>query len=379
MKAKQPLRLIVSTGRLLTGLLVASVFAGCSSTGELVSATVATAPQQHIDMALSGDALVVDLQAVSVEPAGQLLDLTPAMQRFAERSVAGRRHQDQKVEALHKALLLPESAGGMNIRYQSAATHSPRDSFRLREANCLGFSLLFVSLARHVGLDAQVNDVTIPPTWNLSDNRVQFMRHVNTRVDLKFSRDDMIIDLDMENYRSYYPQRAIDDNVAIAQFYNNRAMVLPANRDTLATRFVYLQRALSQAPEQSYLWNNMAALYSREGHFELAEALYLRALELNPEDLTAILNLSELYRYTGQHSLHRQLSELASRHRDRNPYYQYLLASELFDDASYELAAVKIETAIRRQPYEKRFYRLAADIYQSLGDESKHRYAISQL
>ncbi|MBU2885312.1 hypothetical protein KO507_05990 [Gilvimarinus agarilyticus] len=379
MKEKQLQRLVSLTGRLLIGPLIALAIAGCTSAGSRISANLAPAPQPLIDTALSGQALGVDVQAVSVEAEEPLLELTPAMQRFAERSVAGSRFQDQKVEALHKALLLPESAGGMGIRYQSSATHSPRDSFRLREANCLSFSLLFASLARHVGLDAKINDVTIPPAWNLSNDRVQLIRHVNTRVDLKFNRDDMIVDLDMESYRSYYPQRTIDDNIAVAQFYNNRAMVLPARRETLAKRFVYLRRALTLAPKQSYLWNNLAALYSSEGHTELAEALYLRALELNAEDLTAIMNLSQLYLYAGQLSQHRHLSDLANLYRDRNPYYQYLIASELFEDESYEQAALKIEAAIRSQPNEKRFYRLAADIYQNLGDEDKHRQAISQL
>lgn len=361
------------------GALLLLLGVGACSTGARVASTVEPAPEPQIALALSGQVLGVDARSVVVKRAEEIMALTPKMQTFAEMAVAGRRQDDQKVEALHQALLWHEAAGGMHIQYRSTATLTPQEAFRQREANCLGFSLLFVALARHVGLDAKVNDVTIPPTWNLTEGRVQFMRHVNARVDLKYSRDDMIVDLDIDNYRSYYPQREISDQIALAQFYNNLAMIQPSTPETLNTRFVYLHQALQLAPDQSYLWNNMAALYSRERHYDLAEALYRRALEHNPADLTALLNLSELYRHTGRDELYRELADIAENYRNNNPYYQYLLASELYDNASYELAAVKIETAIRRQPEEKRFYRLAADIYQSLGDDSKLRQAQSQL
>lgn len=363
---------------ILLMVLISALAGGCVSSSRV--AELVRAPDEAVvTEALSGRVLHFSAQEFELPSQQYILSLTPAMEAFAEQAVAGISRDAQKVEALHHALVSPVIAGGLGIRYNSQMTLAPTDVFSQREANCLSFSLLFTLMARHIGLNAFINDVAVPPAWNLANNRVLYMRHVNAKVDLRYSRDDLVVDLDMRNFRTYYTQKRIDDSVAVAQFYNNLSMTLAPGDATLIARFAYLQAALLLAPDQSYLWNNLAVLYSQQSQYALAEQLYLKALALDPEDLTALLNLSEHYRYLGNDLLYQQLSDLAQSYRDVNPYYQYRLAGELYDNASYQLAAVKIESAIRRQPQEKRFYRLAADIYESLGNDDKRRRALANL
>src|SRR5690606_5397413 len=125
-------------------------------------------------------------------------------------AVAGMSSRNRRAEALHYALLGPGNKGALGIRYNTLATYTPIESYRLGEANCLGFSLLYVALARHVGLPAMINDVSIPPAWNREQEQVLFLRHVNVRVPLHGGAA-MVIDLDMQRYRSYYPQAVISD------------------------------------------------------------------------------------------------------------------------------------------------------------------------
>ncbi|WP_198147355.1 transglutaminase-like domain-containing protein [Gilvimarinus polysaccharolyticus] len=322
-----------------------------------------------IDRALSGAELDIlqQIPAQRIAP-DELLAITPQMAHFAEQAVSAARNDADRVQALHDALLLPESGGGRGIQYEASATYTPAQAYRLQRANCLSFSLLFVAMARHIGLEAHINDVAIPPTWDRIDDRLQFMRHVNVKVKLRHNIDTLVIDLDMRNYRAYYSQQTISDRTAKSQFYNNLA-IAPTNpqSDTLDSRFYNLKQALALDDRQSFLWNNLATLYRQQGLHELSEALYAEALTRNPQDLTAIRNLSQHYRYTGRLVLAEQLDALAYKYRESNPYYQYRLASQYYRNAEYQLAAEKIEIAIKKHPGEQLFYKLAVDIYETMG------------
>lgn len=348
----------------LSALLLTLILAACSQTP--IKNLIGASDASQVALALSGDPLGYTSPPNDIPAADTLLQLTPDMEAFAERAVRGLRRDSQKVEALHQALLAHEIAGGLGITYSANATLTPEQVFRQRQANCLSFSLLFVSLARHVGLQAAINDVAIPPTWGNNQGRVQFIRHVNARVELSRSRDAMVIDLDLENYRSYYPQQIISDERAIAQYYNNRAMEIYAKTGDAELSFYYLQAALGLDEQQSFLWNNLAAVYRRAGHSAVAEALYVRALESNHEDLTAIFNLSQVYRETDRLSQAEQLQNLVRDYQNRNPYYQYWLAAQLYSEQDYRNAAAHIARAIRAEPQEQQFHLLSDDISRAL-------------
>ncbi|WP_339896527.1 transglutaminase domain-containing protein [uncultured Gilvimarinus sp.] len=362
-KASNRLLATVLLGLLLPALL------GCSNNP--ISWLVPPSDDALVSRALQGTALDILHQTPGARiPPDELLALTPEMADFAEQAVSGMRNDADRVRALHSALLTPESGGGRGIRYVTMATYTPAEAFQQQQANCLSFSLLFVAMARHVGLKADINDVSIPPTWDRIDERVQFMRHVNAKIQLRHSIDSLVVDLDMRNYRAYYPQTTISDRTAKSQFYNNLAIApVDAAGDTLANRFFNLQQAIELDSRQSFLWNNLAALYRRQGLEDYAEALYSEALTRNPKDLTAIQNLSQLYRRTGRDTLAAELEAVACEYREENPYYQYRLASKYYRNAEYQQAAQRIEIAIEKHPDEPFFYELAADIYATMTDD----------
>ncbi|WP_198144033.1 transglutaminase-like domain-containing protein [Gilvimarinus agarilyticus] len=342
---------------------------GCSNNA--ISWLLPPSDEALVARALSGTALDILHQTPSarISP-DELLALTPEMAVFAEQAVSGVRGDADRVRALHNALLIPESGGGRGIRYDTTATYTPAEAFQVRQANCLSFSLLFVAMARHVGLRADINDVSIPPTWDRIGDRLQFMRHVNVKINLRHQVDSLVVDLDMRNYRAYYPQETISDRTAKSQFFNNLAIApVDTAGKTLANRFFNLQQAIELDSRQSFLWNNLAALYRRQGLVDYAEALYSEALTRNPQDLTAIQNLSQLYRRTGRDDLAAELEAVAREYREDNPYYQYRLASKYYRNAEYQQAAQRIETAIEKHPDEPLFYKLAADIYDTMAND----------
>lgn len=359
---KELLNQWVSIAALYLGVLLAGCATVLPGNGEK--------PDAHLlNLALSGEPLLGHPYTEAELPERQLFELTPAMRDFAERHTAGIKGDFARARALHYALLTPSTAGGHGITYSAFYTLTGADAFEERQANCLSFTLLYVTMARHVGLDANVNEVDLPPTWDLrNQDAFLFLRHVNSKVKLR--RDEVVIDLEMDRYSSTYKQRLISEKLAAAQFYNNRGMELSAE-GKFKEAFLHLRKALLLDHEQSYIWNNLATVYRRNGYLKEAEALYLQGLHIDSGDLTIISNLSGLYRQLEEPEKADTFFRLAERHRNSNPYFLYYEANKFLESGDAEQARDLLKKAISKEKAEVRFYDLGVKIYEALGDQKQ--------
>jgi Tfp pilus assembly protein PilF len=345
-------------------------------------ATAVPAPQLRAypaDIAelLSGRAILGHAVTESELPSIDLFAISPEMEAFAKRAVRRGENYFEKVKALHVALLTAAESGGHGILYSAYVTEAPIITFQQRRANCLSFTLLYVALARAVGLNAKVNEVEIPPTWDMRNkNDMVFLRHVNVKVPMLgdgtniLRRDDVVIDLEMNRYRSNYRQHEISDTLAEAQFYSNRAMEYLEVGDFNGA-FLSLRKSIDLNNQQSYVWGNLGALFSRKKLLREAELAYLHALALNPEDLTVMNNLAYYYRQAGNKDEALKFSRLAQRYRESNPFYKYNLALSAFEQKKYQQALHVILQAIDSEKNDVRFYELAATLYEKLDRPAK--------
>ena len=266
------------------------------------------------------------------------------------------------------------SSLGYGISYSAYTTEVPIKTFASRRANCLSFTLLYVALARQVGIKAQVNEVQIPPTWDLRNKgEMVFLRHVNVKVPMMghtnniLHNDDVVIDLEMNRYSAAYNQTEIDDDLTAAQFYSNRAMEYLETKD-LRNAFLYLRKAIVMNDQQSYIWSNLGTIYGRKKLYKEAEVAYLQGLKVNPGDFTVMNNLAYIYQHNGNQAGAAKYLKLAQRYRESNPYYQYTLAVSAFEDQQYDAAQQYLKRALRRETKEIRFYELQAAIYERTGN-----------
>jgi Flp pilus assembly protein TadD len=354
-------------------LAVIFIVSGCSS---MVQVPVRKAYSLELEAALTGRPILGRDFVVEDLPNFDLFALSPEMMTFAELSVKSAATPFQKVKALHHALLLPANAGGLGISYNALSTQVPVSTFQQRQANCLSYTLLYVALARHLGLNAYVNDVEIPPTWGLrTQGSFLFLHHVNVIVlaprdnELKQSSDHIVIDLEMSRYKSTYPQHFISDQIAAAQFYSNSGMEKAAEGN-MKEAFLYLRKALQEDDRQSYLWNNLGSIFQRENNLREAEVIYLHGLSLNKQDLPIMNNLSRLYKTMGNKKQEAIFYKLAEQYRQSNPYYYYSIALSAFEGGDYDQALHFVKHAIERDKKEPRFYQLAASVYEQLGQLS---------
>jgi len=111
-----------------------------------------------------------------------LLHVSDDMQAFVDPLIPTTMSKKQKAYMLNTLL---RGAGFLNLEYEVGDTFTAEQAFIQQSANCVGFSNLFVALARHYGLKARFQIVRKYPEWHLQDQDedgqvMSLSIHINT-------------------------------------------------------------------------------------------------------------------------------------------------------------------------------------------------------
>ncbi|WP_405221177.1 tetratricopeptide repeat protein [Lentisalinibacter sediminis] len=303
--------------------------------------------------------------AVRTPPSAEdILDLTPEMLGYLETHIDDGWFRTHKVRSLSRLLLHP---GLLGIDYDARRTGTAAETFRTRAGNCLSLSILFVAMARELGLDARFQQVEVVPEWDMEGDILFAARHVNVYGRLR-GWGDYVMD--------FYPfpeeprgrRRMLTDGEAIGQFYNNQGATRLAAGD-YAGAWVYFRAAIREASRWSDTWSNLGLLYQRLGDDRSAEDMLRYALVLEPDNTSAINNLAVLLHRQGRDEEAGKWLDEIQRVRKSNPYYYYALARQAEADGDYGRALSHIERAIRMKREESLFHRKAAELARLLEDD----------
>lgn len=348
---------------MLAGVLLA---AGCATTlpsGDASPAAGAITPQ----MLARGEPLTGGVEPPAL-PATDILGLDDDMRRFVAENVPPGSGPDQwRLHELLRALLRNSDH---HIEYDDH-TYTAAEAFHLRRANCLGYTNLFVALARDAGLTVRFQEVDVPPDWSRSAAGLVQSRHVNTLVEAD-DKSERVVDFNMPDFRASYERRAISDARAAAHYYSNIGIERMETGDTVAA-LMNFRKAIELDGSFSIAWINLGALYSRNGHPAHAEAAWLHVLDLDPREYVAMSDLERLYRHAGRIAAADRLAGRIERFRNANPYYRYQLAVDAYGRGDYHEAIGHLKFAIGQKPNEDRFYALMALAWQQAGDVGRAR------
>ena len=310
---------------------------------------------------VSGTVLALALPdaPVVVPTADEAFALDAEMQEFVA-PLKGIREPRQRMQALIAAL---EARGMFSLDYAEVTRTAP-GTFHDRQGNCLSFTMLFVSLARAVGLSANYQSVVVPPTWS-NDGQVVVANHVNTAV-ITGRGEETVVDFNLRPYQSDHRSRRVNDSYALGLFYVNlgaEAML----RDNHAAALVYLREAARVRPDIAGVWVNLGVLYARHGRYEHAEASYLRALDVDADEPSAMTNLSLVYQALGEPKLAAEYLKRVQGYRERNPYYHFASATKAYEEQQFDVALTSLRKALRLKPDEGDFYELRGQVEAALG------------
>ena len=349
-----------------SGLLI---MAGCASVPPSEEAAGITPGQL-----LAGQPLLTGIEELpEIISAGAVLAMNPDMRSFVDGHVD---RSGSSYVKLHQLLYAVINEGGFGLKYNDL-THTAAETFNKRNGNCLSFTNMFVAMARDTGLKVSFQEVDIPPDWSMKGDIYVLSRHMNINVDLGL-HGEHVVDFNIDDFRSTYDRRKVSDDRARAHFFSNQGVERLQAGDELEA-FLFFREALRFDPGFAPAWNNLGILYSRSGYRNHAEASFLQALEVKQDDgLLPMSNLEGLYAAKGDEERAEYYRGRVRYHRNRNPYYQYHLAREAFQQRNYAEAIEYLQLAIRRKEWEDSFYFLLGLSYLQLGDEEKARRWLSK-
>jgi Tfp pilus assembly protein PilF len=302
------------------------------------------------------------MAAASSSDEASALRLTEEMELFLKKRIRVRLDERETVQLLMDAILGPR---GLALEYADNRTKSAAETFESRSGNCLSFTLLFVAMARQLGLNAHFNEVMEVMGWDRRGSVVWNSRHMIAEVSTPPGY--VLVDFLPEAEKRYRDVRRISDERTLAHYYNNLGAEALAGGG-VETALDYFGKALEQDPSFTPAWVNRGAAYRRRGDDALSEASYRKALEIDPSDVTAASNLVGLLHSTGRGVEAQAYAETVRRFRWRNPFYHFsrgLVAARADDLAA---AKVHFKRAVRRRRSDPAFHAELAEVLIGLGE-----------
>ena len=338
--------------RLVASLSVVSLCA-CASQSRFIFFIDELPPVQ------AGEESVPAADALALTETPELLAMDDAMRAFVDQYVTG--SQRQRLQSLHRSL---RSQAMVGIDYDPSADGTAAEVFHSGAANCLSYAHLFVTMARYAGLDARYLSVSLRPEWARHGEQVALRKHVNVVVRLR-NGEEYVVDIDPVSRERVASARILKDREAAALYHSNRAMEALFLQDRVRA-YAESVRSLSLGGNIDYLWVNLGAIYRGAGQDDAAEAMYHRALALNPDSPTAMNNLAVLYYDRGELEESLRWENRVRKRRESNPFYHYYLGELAEAEGDSELALVHYLNAIDLQETEAEFYFRVARLYLAM-------------
>lgn len=270
-------------------------------------------------------------------------EVTPEMHVWAA-SAAGTGPVDNRLDRLLDALRDPS----FGLVYDPSRTGTAREVYETRRYNCLSLTVLFVAMARDLGMDADYLEVDRETSYTKDGSLVLVTSHVTAGWGPPARRHVAEIGVDPDT--EHLVVRKVDDARIEASWWTNRSAEL-LREGEVDDALVAALTAVDLDDRLSPAWVNLGVARRQSGDPDGAERAYRKAIELDPDRLSAWRNLGMLLRLEGRPDAAAELLALADRPGRRDPFTLLVLGD-------WELEAGDVEGAER---FFRRAWTLAPD------------------
>jgi len=342
-----------------------AVLGGCAGPG--LPPPVHMAPEASPDRLFGTD----DPAAAERLPArSDPFALSPETRSWIRDQVGAGGSTDRRLKEL-AALFAPD--GLLQLDYDLVASQGAEATLEAGRGNCLSFTILFVALARELGLDARIQEVPVARTWSRVEDTVVSDRHVIASG--RSPRGFWEVDFGRLTRPSGEPREPLPDRVVAAMLESNQGAAALSRGDS-AEALERLRRAARMAPELGQSWVNLGVALGRAGAPADAELAFRTALIHQPGEPSALSGLMRLYRETGATATADALEAILPRLLEHNPYHLYNRGLQAEREGNPGRARALFARAVRARPGEPWFHTALIRASLESGDAEAGRVAL---
>lgn len=298
-----------------------------------------------------------------------------SMRRFvAEEIVPQSRHEDPR-QALLGAL-----SGKLLIDYDSQMTRTASQTFAAREGNCLSLVIMAAALARQLDIRVTYQEVYDFDTWSRDAGFAILSQHVNLVLgprgpNFTLYRGDatpMIVDFLPPRQVATAGSRPIPKQTVVAMYLNNRAAEVMVGGD-VDRAYWFARAALEADPGFANAANTLGVIYIKRNRLALAERAERYALQRDPDNVSALSNLSGILAAEGRTAEAEVWAKRLARIQRHPPFQFYDRGMEAMQAGQYKQAARLFEKALSERPYDVPSHFALAIAAMHLGDLRRAR------
>lgn len=363
--------------RIILFLIILPLFA-CQSNYSLVAPSSVPIHSLYSDHYFSASNLI------SIESEEEIFELDDDMLFMVENTL--NTTQDPKKKAL-KLLRHIFSQDKIALSYSSHANLTASQTYHSQTANCMSLTIMAYALAKEANLDIVFQEVEVPEYWIRNQKYNLLTGHVNLLIKPKeyhertliYGSSNIEIDFDPYVVKQDFRKKVIKKNTVLAMFYNNKGgQALVEENYNLA--YSYFKAATIADKKFSSAWGNLAVLYRLTDQINKAENAYRYAIQINPNNLTALTNLAILLRSQNHIQEAEKIEGELFNKRANNPYYHAVLADEAYYNHDYQEALKHYKKALRLNKKLHELHFGIAKVYYQMNrlDEAERamRYAL---
>ena len=352
-------------GVLQVGAIVcAALLAGCA---DVPTARTGDVTPLFRDALFKPPARPVDTRAIFA--------VDDSMRRFiVEQIIPQTRHEDPR-QALLDAL-----RGKLLIDYDSEMTRTASQAFAAREGNCLSLVIMAAALARQLDIRVTYQEVYDFDTWSRDAGFAILSQHVNLVLGTRGPRSilfpgaatPMIVDFLPPRQVANAVSRPLSEQTVIAMYLNNRAAEIMIGGD-VDRAYWFARAALEADPGFANAANTLGVIYLTRKHLAPAERALRYALQRDPDNVSALSNLSKILAAEGHTADARQLAERLARIQRHPPFQFYDRGMQAMRSGQFEVAARMFERSLVQRPYDVQSHFELAIAAAHLGDMRRAR------
>jgi tetratricopeptide (TPR) repeat protein len=307
----------------------------------------------------------------AVESSDDIFRLGENAKIFAKDAIKGIRNPQEQVKALANAIF---SRSEFNLLYRADANTVAQTTFENRAANCLSLSIMTYALADELGFGARFQHIEIPEYWTRREGQRLLNSHINLqilpkqdRAHIELIKQGFEVDFDAQATKKHDKRNLLSQSQVVSLFYNNKGSDALLHKNYLQA-YAYFRAAYLAEPKQAYLLANLGYLYRLNSLNKMAEQVYLLAIDIDRNNLTAWQNLAFLYKHINQDNKASEILADLEKRRVNNPFYHISLGDSAYERQEWQQALNYYRKALRLDGNLHEVFFGLAKTYYELGE-----------